>query len=80
MPAGTGYRYELSLSEEPIKANVTLLEKLRTQMASRRTDLTSLLRTENGIDVDLTLRAFREAIRDMGPRWEVEESAQLGLF
>ncbi|MCC6230699.1 MAG: DUF3320 domain-containing protein [Phycisphaerales bacterium] len=79
LAAGAGYRYELSLSEEPIKANVTLLEKLRTQFGIKTDGLDQFVEDENGIDVDLALRAFREAIRDMA-RWEVEESAQLGLF
>ncbi|MGE3110108.1 MAG: DUF4011 domain-containing protein [Phycisphaerales bacterium] len=77
--AGAGYRYDVSLSEEPLRPNVTLLEKLRIEFGLDTVALTSMPEDEQGLDVDLILRNFRSAIRDM-PRWEVEESAFLGLF
>lgn len=77
--AGSGYRYEVSLSEEPLRPNVTLLEKLRIEFGIDTAALTSMPEDEQGLDVDLILRNFRSAIRDM-PRWEVEESVFLGLF
>ncbi|HYF15047.1 MAG TPA: DUF4011 domain-containing protein [Phycisphaerales bacterium] len=77
--AGGGYRYWFKLSEEPLRANITLLEKLRTEYGIDTTGLTDLPEDESGIDIALVLRNFRAAIRDMR-RWEVEESAHLGLF
>lgn len=77
--SGEGYRYECSLTEEPIKPNVTLLRKLRQDFAIKTEGLDQFVEDENGVDIDLAIRNFREAIRHT-PRWEVEESAHLGLF
>lgn len=77
--AGAGYRYDLSLSEEPLRPNVTLLEKLRTEFGLDTSGLDEFPEDEQGVDVPLILRNFRAAVRDMS-RWEVEESAFLGLF
>jgi very-short-patch-repair endonuclease len=74
-----GYRYDLSLSEEPLRPNVTLLEKLRNEFGLDTRALHELPEDENGLDVPLILRSFRTTIREM-PRWEVEESMYLGLF
>lgn len=79
LSAGAGYRYEMSLSEEPIKANVTLLEKLRTSYGLKTEGLDQFVEDQQGIDVDLTLRAFRDVIRDI-PRWEIEDAAYIGMF
>jgi very-short-patch-repair endonuclease len=76
---GSGFRYELSLSEEPLRPNVTLLEKLRTEFGIDTAGLADLPEDESGLDVPLILRKFRSAIRDSS-RWEVEESVHLGLF
>lgn len=76
---GVGYHYTLSLSEEPIRPNVTLLEKLRKEFHIDTEGLEDFPEDDNGIDVPAVLRAFRHAIRDTA-RWEVEESAYLGLF
>lgn len=77
--AAGGYRYALALADEPLRPNITLLEKLRTGFGLDVRGLDDLPEDETGLDVALVLRRFREAIRDM-PRWEVEESAWLGLF
>lgn len=76
---GAGYRYDLALSDEPLRPNVTLLEKLRTEFGIATGDLAELPEDEKGIDVEVILRRFRDAIRDT-KRWEVEETAFLGLF
>jgi len=76
---GSGYVYDVRLSEEPLRPNVTLLEKLRTEFGIDTAGLDNLPEDERGLDVPLILRNFREAIRDTA-RWEVEESAHLGLF
>jgi very-short-patch-repair endonuclease len=76
---GAGYRYELSLSDEPIRPNITLLEKLRVDFGIETGGLDALPEDERGLDLGLILRNFRVAIRDAA-RWEVEETAHLGLF
>lgn len=77
--AAAGYRYELSLSDEPIRPNVTLLELLRTRSGLDPSGLSEIPEDENGIDVARVFRNFRTAIKEMR-RWEVEESAYLGMF
>jgi very-short-patch-repair endonuclease len=74
-----GYRYELAMSDEPVRPNITLLEKLRNEFGVATSGLEELPEDEQGLDVPLILRNFREAIRDI-PRWEVAETAWLGLF
>ncbi|MGP1272029.1 MAG: DUF4011 domain-containing protein [Phycisphaerales bacterium] len=76
---GSGYRYELSLTDEPARVNVTLLEKLRVDFGIESAPLSELPEDDRGIDVALALHRFREAIRDSS-RWEVEETAFVGLF
>ena len=76
---GEGYRYTLSLSEEPLYPNVTLLEKLRVDFGIETDGLDGLPEDEHGLDTDLILRNFRSAIRSM-PKWEVVDSASIGLF
>lgn len=77
--SGSGYRYSLSLTEEPLRPNVTLLEKLRIEFGLSTADLQGLPEDENGLDVPLILRNFRAAIRESS-RWEVDETVHLGLF
>lgn len=77
--AGGGYRYRLELSNEPGRANITLVEKLRTDFGFRMQGLEELPEDESGIDVPLLLHRFREAVRD-AQGWEVEPTAHLGLF
>lgn len=75
---GSGYRYDFSLTDEPLRPNITLLEKLHTEFGIDTSGLEDLPEDENGIDVPLILHRFRRAIRDT--RWEVDETAHLGLF
>lgn len=74
-----GYRYELMMSDEPVGPNITLLEKLRNEFGVATARLEELPEDDQGLDVPLILRNFREAIRDIS-RWEVAETAWLGLF
>lgn len=76
---GGGFAYTLALSDEPLRPNVTLLEKLRNDFGLSTTGLDELPEDDHGLDVDLILRSFRNLIRDM-PRWEVLDTAHLGLF
>ncbi|MCL4219738.1 MAG: DUF3320 domain-containing protein [Phycisphaerales bacterium] len=76
---GGGFAYALSLSDEPLRPNVTLLHKLRNDFGLSTADVDELPEDDHGLDVDLILRSFREVIRNM-PRWEVLETAHLGLF
>ncbi len=76
---GSGYHYTLGLNDEPLRPNVTLLEKLRVEFGIETNGLDDLPEDDSGIDVDLILRTFRDAIRDTS-RWEVVESASIGMF
>lgn len=76
---GSGYHYTLGLSDEPLRPNVTLLEKLRVEFGIETDGLDDLPEDDSGIDVNLILRAFRDAIRHSS-RWEVVESASIGMF
>ncbi len=76
---GGGYRYRMELTSEPLRPNITLLEKLRVDFGMDVRGLDELPEGETGLDVPLVLRRFREAVRD-ARGWEVVESAHLGLF
>ncbi len=77
--SGAGYVYTVELSDEPARANITLLEKIHTEFGIDARGLADLPEDEAGIDLPMVLRNFRSAIRDSA-RWEVEETAHLGLF
>jgi len=77
--AGGGYRYRIELTSEPLRPNITLLEKLKTDFGLDVRGLEELPEDERGLDVPLILRRFREAVRDV-PRWDVVETAHLGLL
>lgn len=77
--AGGGYRYEIGLSEEPLRPNVTLLEKLRSEYGVDTRGLDDLPEDDSGLDLPLIFRRFRAAVVG-ARRWEIEESAHLGLF
>lgn len=76
---GAGYAYTLTLSDEPVRPNITLLEKIHSEFGIDTKGLAELPEDDAGIDVPMILRNFRSAIRD-ARRWEVEETAHLGLF
>lgn len=77
--SGGGYAYRIELNDEPLYSNVTLLEKLRTDFGIVADDLDDLPEDENGLDIELIFRNFRNAIRDV-PKWEVLDAASIGLF
>ncbi len=77
--SGGGYRYSVGLTDEPVRANITLIEKLRGEFGIDTSGLEELPEDESGIDVPIILRRFREAIREV-ERWEVIENAYLGMF
>ncbi len=74
-----GYRYEMEIGSEPTRINITLVQKLHSEFGIDVSSLDELPEDEQGIDVALVLRRFREAIVSM-PRWEVLQGAHLGLF
>ncbi|MEL6795597.1 MAG: DUF4011 domain-containing protein [Planctomycetota bacterium] len=76
---GAGYAYSISLTDEPLRPNVTLLEKLRSEFGIDTASLDDLPEDEHGLDVDLILRNVRSVIR-ASKRWEVVENASIGLF
>jgi very-short-patch-repair endonuclease len=76
---GGGYAYNIELNDEPLYPNVTLLEKLRTDFGIVAPALDDLPEDENGLDIELIFRNFRNAIRDI-PKWEVLDAASIGLF
>ncbi|MEO0474502.1 MAG: DUF3320 domain-containing protein [Planctomycetota bacterium] len=76
---GGGYTYSIELNDEPLYPNVTLLEKLRTDFGIVAPALDDLPEDENGLDIELIFRNFRNAIRET-PKWEVLDAASIGLF
>ena len=76
---GGGYRYELQMTDEPVRVNVTLLEKLRMEFGLDVSPLGVIPEDENGVDVPLLMRRAREVIRGM-KRWEVIDASTLGMF
>ena len=76
---GGGYAYSIELNDEPLYPNVTLLEKLRVDFGIVAPALDDLPEDENGLDVELIFRNFRNAIRDI-PKWDVLDTTSIGLF
>ena len=74
-----GYVYELSITDEPRRPNVTLLEKLAADFGIDVAPLQELPEDESGIDVEVVLHRVRQAVAQQ-PRWEVDTSAWLGIF
>lgn len=72
-------RYRVVALDDETRVNVTLLEKLSNDFAMETTALGTLPEDESGVDVPAVLNAFRKLVKDT-PRWEVRETAQLGLF
>ncbi|MFG0259729.1 MAG: DUF4011 domain-containing protein, partial [Phycisphaerales bacterium JB041] len=77
--AGGGYRYRVELTSEPLRPNVTLIEKLRVDFGMDVRALDDMPEDDSGLDVPMILRRFREAVRD-ARGWEVQETVHLGLF
>lgn len=72
-----GYRVR-SLDEEP-RINVTLLEKLRTELGVDISGLDELPEDESGVDIARVFRRFRVAVKSV-PKFDVVERAALGMF
>lgn len=64
--------------DEPL-INVTLLELLKQDFGITVAGLDPLPKDDSGVDVQLILRIFREAIRDVD-RWDVVDSVRIGTF
>lgn len=77
--AGGGYRYRIELTSEPLRPNITLIEKLRVDFGFDVRELDDMPEDDRGLDVPMILRRFRRAIRD-AKGWEIEETAHLGMF
>jgi hypothetical protein len=75
--AGAPYRVEL-LDEEPT-INATMLQLLADDCGISVSGLDPLPVDGSGVDVELVLATFRQALRDQ-PGWRVRESAALGVF
>ncbi|WP_083676368.1 DUF3320 domain-containing protein [Paenibacillus sp. FSL H8-0548] len=66
------------LDEEP-QINITLLEMLRQDFGIAIGGLDTLPRDDKGVDLKQIFNVIRHAMLQV-PRWDVEESAYLGLF
>lgn len=64
--------------EDPL-VNVTLLEHLEKDFGISAPNLDKAISSENDMDVDGILNAFRVAVKHI-PRWEVEEEVHIGHF
>ncbi len=71
--------YVIRSRDEEVMANVTLLEMLKQDFNLDIGGLEVLPRDHSGVDVRLVLNTLRKGIMGM-PRWNVEESAILGIF
>ncbi|GEM_PF-160581 len=72
-------RYRMVALDEETRVNVTLLEKLSHDFAMDTASLGTLPEDEAGVDVKEVLNGFRRLVKNT-PRWEVRETAHLGLF
>ncbi len=71
-------KYRIVASDEPVRANITLLEKLRREHRIEIPTLRELPEDESGVDVDRVLRSVRQAIAPL-TRWEVVDTAVITL-
>src|SRR5690606_37676259 len=71
--------FRLKRLDEETHINVTLLEKLRSEFRVEVPGVDPPPEDESGVNVNLVLRRFRTAVRDV-PGFEVREDAYLGLF
>ncbi len=72
-----GYRVR-TLDEEP-RINVTLLEKLRTELGIDTAGLDELPEDDSGVDVARIFRRFRVAVKGV-PHFDIREKAAIGTF
>ena len=71
--------YRITRGDDDARLNVTLLEYLRQVHQIDVRGLDALPFDDAGVDVDVVLRLFREAVRHED-RWEVSDTSALGLF
>ncbi len=71
--------FRIVAADEDPRINITLVEKLAQEFGIDAAGLRDVPEDESGVDVAAVLRRFREAIKHID-RWEVKETAQLGLF
>lgn len=71
--------FTLQRIDEDARLNVTLMEMLRQNFRKEIGGLDPLPEDDNGVNVDLVLRIFREAVREM-KGWEVREEVWLSEF
>ncbi|MEM9379498.1 MAG: DUF4011 domain-containing protein [Planctomycetota bacterium] len=71
--------YSLVRGGDETRINVTLLEYLRRDHEIDVPGLEPLPLDEKGVDVELVLRVFKDAIKDEDT-WEVVDEAQIGLY
>ncbi|MAG55752.1 MAG: hypothetical protein CMJ83_05635, partial [Planctomycetes bacterium] len=71
--------YRVCLADDDPRINVTLLEKLRADLGIDDPRLAEIPEDESGVDVELVMRRWREAVKDLD-RWDVRDEASIGLF
>ncbi|WJH35688.1 DUF4011 domain-containing protein [Paenibacillus sp. CC-CFT747] len=71
--------FVLRARDEEAQINITLLEMLRQDFGSHLDGLDPLPRDEKGIDLSGIFTTVRHVVMNL-PRWDVQESAILGLF
>ncbi len=71
--------FRIGAADEDPRINITLVEKLAQEFGIDARGLREVPEDDNGVDVAMVLRRFREAIKHLD-RWEVSESAHIGLF
>jgi very-short-patch-repair endonuclease len=71
--------FTLRMLDDETRLNVTLMEMLRQHFEKEIPGLDPLPGDESGVDVDLVLQTFRDAVRDL-VGWEVKSEVWLGQF
>lgn len=71
--------FALRRLDEETRLNVTLMEMLNQHFRKEIPGLNPLPEFQNGVDVNLVFRIFREAVRDLRG-WEVKTEVWLGQF
>ncbi len=71
--------FRIRLSEDEVRVNTTLLQKLKHDYGITLQGVGELPQDATGFDVPAILRRFRRAVVEID-RWEVVDEAQIGLF
>jgi very-short-patch-repair endonuclease len=75
----SGREFSLERSDEDVRVNVTLLEKLFVDFGIDGSHLETLEQDDSGHDIRAALKGFVALVKDE-PRWEVRDDAILSLF